>query len=93
MRKPKVTHMPMTKARVNLGAVVRALHREPDTVIVLEKSGLPVAALMSLDELEDLLDLRDPELRRQIREGWEDFQAGRGRPLDDVLAELARESG
>ncbi len=92
MRKPKVTHMAMTKVRVNLGAVVRALHREPDTVIVLEKSGLPVAALMSLDELEDLLDLRDPELRRQIREGWEDFQAGRCRDARELLDELkARE--
>lgn len=80
--------MPMTKVRVNLGRVVRALRADRENIVILEKDGIPVAALLDIDELEDLLDLHDPELQRQIRQGWKDFQAGRYRSAEGFLEEL-----
>jgi len=91
-RRRNFRHMAMTKVRVNLGAVVRAVRADRKTVVILEKDGLPVAALLDIDELEDLLDLHDPQLRAQIRQSMRDHRAGRSRPIDEVLAELEAEA-
>ena len=48
----KVSVMPITKARINLGAVVRRVHLNKE-YIILEKGGIPVVGLMDADELED----------------------------------------
>ena len=49
-----VTSMPITKARINLGSVIqRVLKGER---ITLEKGGIPVAMIISKDELENLED-------------------------------------
>ena len=52
-----VRHLPITKARVNLGAVVKRIHMDKEYVI-LEKDGIPIAAMMDVDEFEDYLELR-----------------------------------
>ena len=44
-------HLPITKARINLGAVVKQVHLNKEYVI-LEKDGIPIAALMDVDEFE-----------------------------------------
>jgi PHD/YefM family antitoxin component YafN of YafNO toxin-antitoxin module len=41
------------------------------------------------DELEDDLELRDPRVREHIREVREEYEAGKGRPLSEFLAEIA----
>ena len=87
----KFLHIPMTKARVNLGAVVRAVATEGE-IVVLEKDGIPLAAILDLDKLEDLLDLQDPELKAQLRRSAADARAGRGRPIEDLIAELESEA-
>jgi PHD/YefM family antitoxin component YafN of YafNO toxin-antitoxin module len=81
----------MTKARVNLGQIVRRVHVHNECYI-LEKDGIPVAGLISLNELEDYLDHHDPELEEQIRASAADYAAGRVRPADEFLAELKRAS-
>ena len=78
----KVSVMPITKARVNLGAVVRRVHLNKEYVI-LEKGGIPVAGLMDADELEDYLEIHDQDVQRQIQESNEDIRAGRTRPARD----------
>jgi len=83
----KVSVMPITKARVNLGAVVRRVHLNKEYVI-LEKGGIPVAGIMDADELEDYLELQDPEVQEQIRMSNEDIRAGRTRPAEEHLAEV-----
>ena len=83
----KVTSMPITKARVNLGAVVRRVHLNKE-YIILEKGGIPVAGLMDAEELEDYLELQDPNVQRQIQESNEDIRAGRTRPAEEHLAEV-----
>jgi hypothetical protein len=82
-----VNRIPITKARINLGAVVKRAHLNGE-YFILEKDGIPVAGIMDAGEMEDYLDLRDPEVKRQIVESRADEAAGRVRPLGDFIAEL-----
>lgn len=84
-----VYRIPITKARVNLGQVVRRVHLNKE-YFILEKDGIPVAGLMDADELENYLELQDPTIRRQIEESNADIRAGRTRPAVALLAELRR---
>ena len=89
--KRKVSVMPITKARINLGAVVRRVHLNKE-YIILEKGGIPVVGLMDADELEDYLEIHDQDVQRQIQESNEDIRAGRTRPAEEFLAELRNTS-
>lgn len=87
--KPALVHrLPITKARINLGQVVRRVHLNKEYVI-LEKDGIPIAGLMDADELEDYLELRDPKVQRTIRQSAQDVRAGRTRPASSLLAEFS----
>jgi hypothetical protein len=88
----KVSVLPITKARVNLGAVVRRVHLNKE-YIILEKGGIPVAGLMDADEMEDYLEVHDPKVQAQIRKSTEEYHAGKGRPAEEFLAELLQERG
>jgi hypothetical protein len=83
----RVIRMPMTKARINLGALVRGVHVRGD-VVVLEKDGIPMAGVVDIDTLEDILEINDPKMQRQIRASMRDYRAGRARPLTELIAEL-----
>src|SRR3954468_12197138 len=82
--------IPITKARVNLGAVAKRAHLEGE-YFILEKDGIPIAGIMSADELEDYLELRDPKVKKQIAESRKDYKAGRVREVTDFVAELRAE--
>ncbi|MBI3697874.1 MAG: type II toxin-antitoxin system Phd/YefM family antitoxin [Acidobacteria bacterium] len=84
-----VYRIPLTKARANLGSVVRRVHNNKE-YFIFEKDGIPVAGLMGADELEDYLELQDPKVRRQIEQSNADIRAGRTRPAVALLAELHR---
>ncbi len=84
---PMVKTIPITKARINLGALVKRVHLNKE-YFILEKDGIPVAGLMDADELEDYLELRDPKVREQIRKSNEEYLAGKSRPIEDFLAEI-----
>jgi len=84
-----VHHLPITKARINLGQVVRRVHLNKEYVI-LEKDGIPIAGLMDADELEDYLELRDPKMKRIIKRSVQDVRAGRTRPASALLAEFRK---
>jgi prevent-host-death family protein len=85
-----ITRVALSEARAKLGAVVRRVHDEKEYV-VLERDGEPVAALVDIDEFEDLLELRDPEVQRLIHESREDELAGRIGPARKLLEELIAE--
>jgi len=55
-----VTTMPITKARINLGAVVKRVNLNKEKII-LEKDGFPVAAIVDLNTIEDIQDSIDLE--------------------------------
>ena len=84
-----VHRLPITKARINLGQVVRRVHLNKEYVI-LEKDGVPVAGLMDADEFEDYLELRDPKVRGIIKRSAADVRAGRTRPASALLAEFRK---
>jgi hypothetical protein len=84
---PVVHRLPLTQARVNLGAVIKRarLHKE---YFVLEKDGIPVAGLMDIDAFEDHLELQDPKVRAIIAEGRREYRSGQSRPARDLLRAL-----
>jgi len=86
----RVLRMPMTKARTQLGSLVRGVHVAGD-VVVLEKDGIPVAGLVDIDAVEDYLESKDPALRRRLCASMKAFRSGRGRPAREFLEELKSE--
>lgn len=85
-----IHRIPITKARINLGQLVRRVHLRKE-YFILEKGGIPVAGIIDVDELEDYLELQNPELKAQIREGYETYLKGNTRELKDFVAELEGE--
>ncbi|MFH1568668.1 MAG: type II toxin-antitoxin system Phd/YefM family antitoxin [Gemmatimonadota bacterium] len=81
-----VHHLPITKARINLGQVVRRAHLNHECFI-LEKDGIPVAGILNVDDMEDWLELQDPGMRQQIADGYAKYQRGETTSLDDLLAD------
>lgn len=86
------TTIPITKARVNLGAIVKRASLKKERFII-EKDGYPVAMLMDIDEYEDLLDQTDEKLKQDIAISTAEFKAGKGRPARELLAELEKKYG
>jgi hypothetical protein len=87
--KSVVHRIPLTKARINLGQVVRRAHVNRE-YFILEKDGIPVVGIMHVDDLEDYLDQQDEGLKKQIKTGHQDYVAGRTREASEFLAELRR---
>jgi prevent-host-death family protein len=85
--KNRVYHLPLTEARNNLGKVVRRANVNKE-MFILEKGGIPVAALMNIDDLEDYLELQDPKIKKQIAEGYKEYLEGKTRPVEELLTEL-----
>ena len=77
----------MTEARINLGQLARRAHVNNE-YFILEKDGIPVIGIMSADEMEDYIELRNPAVREQIAESNRDVKAGRTRPAAELLREL-----
>jgi antitoxin (DNA-binding transcriptional repressor) of toxin-antitoxin stability system len=88
--RPVVHWIPITRARINLGQVVRRA-RVGREFFILEKGGIPVAGIMNVDDFEDYLELQDPALRRQIRKGHRDYRRGKVREASAFLVELRRQ--
>ena len=84
---PMVHRVPLTEARTNLGQIVRRAHLNNECFI-LEKNGIPIAGIMDIDDMEDWLELQDPEMQEQIAEGYKEYRQGTSKPLDDFLTEL-----
>ena len=91
------TTIPALKLRRKLGEVLEKVARERER-FVIEKAGIPLAVLLEIHEYENLLDTleilaeqADPEFQKQLKEGWEEYKAGKARPLEDVLAFLTED--
>ena len=89
---PMVTTIPITKARVNLGALVTRVHLNKE-YIILEKDGVPIAGIMDIDEFEDYLEIQDTKVRAVIAKGRQEYLAGQSRPAEDLLHELQDRQG
>ena len=83
------TTIAITKARVNLGALVKRVHLKKER-FVLEKDGYPVAVLLDIDEYEDYMDSQDGALKKQIAASRKEFREGKARPASELLVRLKR---
>lgn len=88
--KTMIHRLPLTEVRNNLSKVVHRVNVNNE-MFILEKSGIPVAALMNIDDLEDYIELQDPKMKKQIAEGYQEYLAGKARPVEELLAELKPE--
>jgi antitoxin (DNA-binding transcriptional repressor) of toxin-antitoxin stability system len=82
-----INRIALTKARINLGNLVKRAHLNGE-YFILEKDGIPIAGIMDADELEDYLELQNPKVKKQIAASRTDAQAGRLRPASELLSEL-----
>jgi PHD/YefM family antitoxin component YafN of YafNO toxin-antitoxin module len=85
----RLNRIPITKARINLGQLVRRVHVNKE-YFVLEKDGIPVAGIMDAEEFEDYLELRSPGIREHIRRSHQEYLRGKGRPAGALLAEVKK---
>ncbi len=90
--KTVVNRIPLTKARVNLGQVVRRVHINRE-VFILEKDGIPVVGLMHVDDLEDYLEMQNRSVKEQIQTSADEYRRGAARNAHQFLAELKTPSG
>ena len=79
--------IPITKARINLGEVIKRVHLNKEN-FVLEKGGIPVAAILDIDEFEDWLEMKDSKIKEQIRRGYKEYKKGKTIPLDKFLSKI-----
>ena len=86
-RKIMVSTIPITKARINLGALAKRVHLNKEYYI-LEKDGIPIVGIMEADELEDYLELQDPKVKHDIAKSTQEFRAGKGRSIEELIAEF-----
>jgi antitoxin (DNA-binding transcriptional repressor) of toxin-antitoxin stability system len=91
-KKTTVNRIPITEARINLGAVVKRVRLNGE-YFILEKDGIPIVGIMGADELEDYLELRDPKVQRILKQSAQDVRAGRTRPASMLLAEHTKAGG
>src|SRR5216683_4820618 len=85
-----VKTIPLTQARINLGALIKRVHLNKERFI-LEKDGIPVAGLLDIDEFEDYLELQDSQVRAHIWKSNAEYLAGKSRPAETLLTELRKE--
>lgn len=86
-----IHRIPITRARINLGQVARRAHINKE-YFILEKDGIPVAAIMNVEELEDYLELKDPALKKHIRKSYQEYHRGKARGASKFLKELRANS-
>jgi antitoxin Phd_YefM of type II toxin-antitoxin system len=84
-----VRRIPITKARINLGQVARRAHVNRE-YFILEKDGIPVAGILSADELEDYLETQEPGIKARIRKSNAEYRSGKSRNAETFLADLRR---
>jgi len=87
MMKTTVNRLALTKARVNLGQVVRRVHVNRE-FFILEKDGIPVVGLMHVDDLEDYLEMQNRSVQEQVETSAAEYRRGAGRSGHKFLAEL-----
>ncbi|MGH9643904.1 MAG: hypothetical protein ACRD3Q_15970 [Terriglobales bacterium] len=87
-----VHRLPLTKARVNLGQVVRRAHVNRE-FFILEKDGIPVVGLMHVDDLEDYLETRNRSVKKQIQTSMQEYRRGQARSAHEFVTELKAARG
>lgn len=83
-----IRSLPITKARVNLGSIVRQAYLQKKSYL-LEKGGIPIAGILGIEDFEDWLEVSDPSLKRDIQKGYREYKKGKAKPIGKLLASLS----
>ena len=82
--------IPAAEAKTNFGALLEKVQREPLTI---SKKGRPVAVLMSMDAFEAHQRLKLEQLRREVRAGLAELEAGEVVSGGEAFEAMDRELG
>ena len=87
-REPMTQIMKASEAREQFSQLLNRVFRR-ETRVLVEKSGIPVAAIISPDDLErlNLIDEERAERFNALDESWKAFE---GVPLEDVEEEVTK---
>lgn len=88
-RTPQITRIEATQAKARFNEIIRRVTEDREYILI-EHDGTPLLGILDAEELEDYLDLHDEALREQIRQGYQEYQSGRARPVERVLAQARR---
>ncbi|OHA92700.1 MAG: hypothetical protein A3G47_00525 [Candidatus Zambryskibacteria bacterium RIFCSPLOWO2_12_FULL_39_45] len=61
-----VNHIAITKARINLGLIVKRAHLNGE-YFILEKYGIPIAGIMNGNEMEDYLGINKKRVKQKYK--------------------------
>jgi len=86
-----VTLKPKTELTVPK-SIRRKAGYQPGDQVEFKVSGRTITIVPKLtpDELEDEREIRDPKIRRVIRQGYREFLAGKTRPAEMLQTELEK---
>jgi AbrB family looped-hinge helix DNA binding protein len=86
-----VTLKPKTEITVPK-SVRRKAGFKPGDQVEFKVSGKAITIVPKLtpDEIQDEQEIRDPKIRASIRKSYEEFLAGKSRPIQELFAERAR---
>lgn len=88
-----ITTIPAYLARTQFGSLLKELSQKKAR-FVITKSGKPVACLISLTDLDDMLEELDPEFRKSLKGAYKEYRAGQAVSLRDYLkGRLSRRAG
>ncbi|MDO8575630.1 MAG: type II toxin-antitoxin system prevent-host-death family antitoxin [bacterium] len=79
----------ITKARINLGSLVKKVRLENHNYI-LEKDGFPVAVLIDIDSFEDMIELSNSKIQKNIKKSAENHKKGKTLSAFKVLENLKK---
>lgn len=87
-REPVTQTMKASEAREQFSRLLSKVFRR-ETRVLVEKSGIPVAAIISPDDLNrlNLIEEERAERFRALDESWKAFE---GAPVEDVEVEVAK---
>jgi AbrB family looped-hinge helix DNA binding protein len=80
------------KAEITVPASVRrkaGLKRGEQVEFHVSNRTITIVPKQSPDEIDDQRETQDPKIRATIREGYEEFLAGKTRPIQEFLAKRA----
>ena len=88
-----VTLKPKTEITVPK-SIRRKAGMKPGDQVEFSVSGrvINITPKLSADELQDAREIRDPKVRAAMRQGYEEFLAGKTRPMAEFLADRTKRS-
>lgn len=79
------TTIPAYIARTQLGSLLRQV-KERKARFIITKSGTPTAVLLSVSDLDDILEELDPEFQESLKTARAEYRGGKAIDLKDYVA-------